>query len=815
MYNSKLEIKGKRAAKSRWKNFAKKNEKGLEQSASEAWAGEVYTLMFHSAQFSSADLLLREEIFSGVELQKCLEIVPEDPKIPGFVVQVSTLSSKPNINISISTHLASVLGINHLRSLEVKVFRPDLSKYQLESVLITIKDQTLSRSDLWHFSQSLQRVPVYKSQRISKNGVRAEVSDLSINSQPVLSGVITENTLVSFRSRSSKFTYLLELSREMWEYSPSGLLYYEKLLFLLETAFERQLLKKTTHEISIVFYCRVYYPELADEVPYEGFEVDEKCIPYLDVYKEVLQTNDLKNTWKDVIKIIKREILFFPSLINWEINLPYAAKKSKEFFKSGDFCIGNLKLHSSLTYFYNSKTSLLTTKVCSLAASNNSNFLEAINLALNKHTYKKNNVTGYSILLFSAGSAIYNTKHRLAKLTKMRLLTEGVKLDLVCLRRHPMHSSPVFVYDQAVIHGLDNSKDFEMYFQSEEDSSKKMSFPFWLKVHWIYSSTQIEGTCNLQSAVHTIVAERPKKFHPLFRLPPNHCPKINFSIEKSQEGPVFGCSSANLSGDSGDEHHKSRRLKQSPSKVALLFSIEKNKRKYSDSGSETPRRFSVDSIRRDSFYDSRCSDRQLSSEVVHFFKKRFSALKRRWSSVFRVQKTLPEEVFEDENLLYEQEALEYYESMWSNLLEPTLLPLTTDFWPREEDLGINQPYQSYVPFHISREEAIQQLVSQRLDSGFQIVQKSSFDAFGNKSVAPDLAFSLGPSYHQIILSTIDDFNINFRIFTPKEQNISYQSKFACYDYTRGKFVSETVEFSFSYFKNWDKKDSYVLGHTNM
>lgn len=293
----------------------KKTEKPAESHEAEVWVNEVFTLMFHAPQFSSADLILRSEVFSGVQDKDILEIIPNDANIQPFVVQVTTnsMSNKANITLSISTQLAAVLSINHLRSLEVNVRRPDLIKYELEAVLISIKDQSLSRGDMWKVTQGFRDSAVYKSQRLSKSGTRTEISNTTIDKKTALSGVITKETKITYRTKSARMVWLIELSKEMYELSPSGLLYWEKAISLLMTAFERKILKKTSHEITIVFFSRVFLPLSSEEAFSQGFSVDSKKRAYIDIYKEVLKTSDIRNSFKDATKIIKRELMYFPS----------------------------------------------------------------------------------------------------------------------------------------------------------------------------------------------------------------------------------------------------------------------------------------------------------------------------------------------------------------------------------------------------------------------------------------------------------------------------------------------------------------------
>ena len=54
------------------------------------------------------------------------------------------------------------------------------------------------------------------------------------------------------------------------------------------------------------------------------------------------------------------------------------------------------------------------------------------------------NLTGSSIIIFSAGKGRYNVKYALSKLTKKRVLEMGLKINLITVRFPPFHRTPLF-----------------------------------------------------------------------------------------------------------------------------------------------------------------------------------------------------------------------------------------------------------------------------------------------------------------------------------------------------------------------------------
>ena len=94
-------------------------------------------------------------------------------------------------------------------------------------------------------------------------------------------------------------------------------------------------------------------------------------------------------------------------------------------------------------------------RVCRAA---DGNVLEAINFTLNvleKH-YMDRDVqrTGNSIVLISsAGSGVFAVDARLARVTKQRMMDNGIGMDMLSLAVPPLHTAPIFMH-----RGINNTK---------------------------------------------------------------------------------------------------------------------------------------------------------------------------------------------------------------------------------------------------------------------------------------------------------------------------------------------------------------------
>lgn len=797
----------KKSNASRWKNF-KKNPDKASEACKEAWINEEFTLMFHTAHFCPADLILKQEAFPGVKEKEILEITPLDSNYPPFVVQVSSdsFTSKPNITLSISSQLASLLGLASLRSLEVKINRLSGNKYNCEEMVVSIKDQHICRDKIWDCSQNYQGLAVYKSQLISKCGFRAVVSQLLTENKPEFTSVITNLTKITFRSKSSRMVLLIEMSEEMWEFSPSGILYWEKVLTFLTTMFERQLMKKVTHDISVVFFTKVS----------DG----EKSVK---LYREVLRITDLRNSWIDALQAIKKEIMFFPALVNWETNLTSTAQSFKELCPMETYLSEVSKtLHQSLSYF--PCESPLTTENF-VYPSSETHLLEAINYTLTRITEEDvKNSTGNTIVVISAGSGLYYTTHALSKVTKLRALSQGVSLDIISMKRPPMHQSPLFMYEKD-----SHEEDFTKVLKIERGNSlfcsKERYKPNWLQIHYFFSFMQLEGTCNLQSAIHTQIHERPKKMQVSFRLAglpgigvPHIKPSLGLDIKYDPHDIAKTVSGIKFQLKLFDakifiRKQKERNFDDYHGHDIFRKATESGERKEVHSKTSKMRKESFDAMRRESMSGSpRQRESLLSSQSYHITRKMYSSLKRRWADCCKIIKECPEECLKDEHKFNNKKALEYYESVWSSLLEPCLLPLMNDFWPLPKDLGVSQPYHSYVSSSISRDQAIKSIIGSRLNRGFQIVKKNAIESFGRKILQPEIALSLGAAYHVIIPDSNDELSLVYMVNCPKAGTVKVSSKIAVFDPDSKKYDENELSFTFTYPATWDDSDSKMLGH---
>ncbi len=100
-------------------------------------------------------------------------------------------------------------------------------------------------------------------QQVVVGGVLAQIQKLAYQSQPLVSGIITDKTHFIFRSRSTRIIWLVQLSYEMYTYDEKGVLYFEKFLKkFVEPVLDLWRALGTAHSLTVVFFARtVVYNE--------------------------------------------------------------------------------------------------------------------------------------------------------------------------------------------------------------------------------------------------------------------------------------------------------------------------------------------------------------------------------------------------------------------------------------------------------------------------------------------------------------------------------------------------------------------------
>ena len=148
-----------------------------------------------------------------------------------FVLKVmeKTLTSfkgNSRTQVSVLRRVADLYNLSNYDLVTVHKIEPQdeeevLKAVSADFVVVTIKDQFISRGDMLLFQTKLIGSWIYEGQRLTEltRGIKAHAREIRHGNFSAKSGIVTDNTNITFRSRSARIVWLVQLSSEMWEYS--------------------------------------------------------------------------------------------------------------------------------------------------------------------------------------------------------------------------------------------------------------------------------------------------------------------------------------------------------------------------------------------------------------------------------------------------------------------------------------------------------------------------------------------------------------------------------------------------------------------
>jgi hypothetical protein len=178
--------------------------------------------------------------------------------------QISMLRQVADLYSLSSYDMVTVHKIDHHDEEEV------LKAVSADFVVMTIKDQFISRGDMHLFQLALQGSWIYEGQRLTEKmrQIKAHALEIRHGNNAAKSGIITERTMITFRSRSARIIWLVQLSSEMWDYAspydhkgePESIceIYFDKWVRFLYKLFEKWKALEVTHSLTVVFFSRTF-----------------------------------------------------------------------------------------------------------------------------------------------------------------------------------------------------------------------------------------------------------------------------------------------------------------------------------------------------------------------------------------------------------------------------------------------------------------------------------------------------------------------------------------------------------------------------
>lgn len=353
---------------------------------------------------------------------------------------------------------------------------------------ITFKDQFVSRGEMYSFQKSFVKSWVYEGKRLSFNGIRTVAKVIRHGDNIVRSALISDQTKLTFRSRSARIIWLVQMSSEMWDYAPPDdsneeapcQIYFHKFIDFARRLFDKWIsLQVSTfsseidfvlsfshfnvllwniqlsHNLTVVFFSRTYirrYHELRDGCMTPAFQVDSDGRMFVDHYKIVLE-NEKNITNTHLIYRMKKEFMALPHQLKWNLEKDHERTPS---------------------------------------TASQGNVLEAINITLNllhlHYIDRDLNRTGNSIVVITPGNGVFEIKKNLAGITKQRMMDNGIGSDVLSLSLPPLHVAPIFLYkekgtpsSEEEIPGFDGWKSF-------------FEVPHWMNLSFVDYDNDEEST---------------------------------------------------------------------------------------------------------------------------------------------------------------------------------------------------------------------------------------------------------------------------------------------------------------------------------
>ena len=274
-----------------------------------------------------------------------------------FVMLVSeksltSLKGSARTQVSILRPIADLYNLSSYDMVTIsKVEKQDeeevLKTCSADFISVSIKDQFVSRGEMQLFQRTLIGSWVYEGQRLSESsrGIQAYARELRHKDQHAFSGIITEQTKITFRSRSSRLIWLVQMSKEMWEYtSPYERdreeslceTYFDKWIAFVHRLFGKWKRMEVTHSLTVVFFSRTFIGSGPSALPLK--EKKNRPLPssrhksdvygrsYEDHFRIVVE-NFTGPDWDSCIVKLKQAFVEYPVSVGWNLSLDDDARR--------------------------------------------------------------------------------------------------------------------------------------------------------------------------------------------------------------------------------------------------------------------------------------------------------------------------------------------------------------------------------------------------------------------------------------------------------------------------------------------------------
>eukprot|EP00057_Strongylocentrotus_purpuratus_P028669 XP_011683143.1 PREDICTED: DEP domain-containing protein 5 [Strongylocentrotus purpuratus] len=378
----------------------------------------IQGLRFESHAARKNELLINPKEFPDVKIGDILEIYHPDEESSHLLLQVKSFKDELQQNskeiISVEQGVASLFQLRAYKNVKVTKVQP--GDVALDLVELVFKEQYISRSDMWRLKNSLVDTCIHIQQKLELSGIRAQVQELWSRWERVSCGAITNDTRVAFRSATAMVYLFIQMSSEMWDFDTCGDLYWEKAVGgFLTDLFNKWRDKGVNNEATVVLFSRTFFKAKSlDQFPKwmrDNVKVDYAGRFYQDFYRAVVH-HERRDEWHGLLQTLKAHFIVYLKEVLCETQ------------ESGQIPPG-----------YNSSAA-------------EGNFLETLNMTLNvfdKHYVDRNfERTGQLVVLLTPGAGVFDVDREMCKITRQRMIDNGIGSDLVCLAEQPLHAVPLF-----------------------------------------------------------------------------------------------------------------------------------------------------------------------------------------------------------------------------------------------------------------------------------------------------------------------------------------------------------------------------------
>jgi len=401
----------------------------------------IFTLTVHNTDFSKNEVVINPEVFKGLKCGDNLEIELTEILLQNkfqnkFVLQIGENdinkdSGLKHIQISLIKTIADQYGIDKKAKCKVSILA-DLSKYKVKTIGISVKDMFFSRRDMGLIQTYLraQKLMVYENKQIIYEDQPFKVNRIKLKSTNGFTGLIDQTTKFKFYTRSCRAYWILELSKELYEFDNNGHLIYERIFDFISKCFEEFRENGITHRITFIICGRLFYPcfDITKGCAFLNF--DQNWRIYNDYFQNVVTVQPSNKNAVQTLLWIKKTIAELPDKINWSRNRRIDCVKT------------DTKIHTNYTGNQLPQ--------CELSNSKDFCLLEALSICYKEikiNGQQSLDLTGNQILVLSPGNGIYNVNPDFSGTMKHLFSNFDCNIDLFCFNYPPLHIVPLFEYE--------------------------------------------------------------------------------------------------------------------------------------------------------------------------------------------------------------------------------------------------------------------------------------------------------------------------------------------------------------------------------